>query len=240
MRDKLGSALAVSPDAASVRFGLADREEKPVVFDLAAASLIDSANLPAGFASARVRRPSHHGLGERLCAEVQRREPCPRQLRKVPRLGDPAGRVAVSPSEPNGLCALTTRRGKERWNHAGPGIAWGVDFSADGEIVVVAYGDGTIRWLRWSDGEELLALFVEPQTRKWVAWTPSGYYMASAGGEDLIGWHVNRGWEQEADFFPASQFRAQYNRPDIVKPSAEDEGRSGGRSASQSRVRADH
>jgi Caspase domain/PDZ domain len=66
-------------------------------------------------------------------------------------------------------------------------------------------------------GEELLALFVEPQTRKWVAWTPAGYYMASAGGEDLIGWQVNRGWNQEADFFPASQFRAQYNRPDIVR-----------------------
>jgi Caspase domain len=45
----------------------------------------------------------------------------------------------------------------------------------------------------------------------------SGYYMASAGGEDLIGWHVNRGWDREADFFPASQFRAQYNRPDIVR-----------------------
>ena len=51
------------------------------------------------------------------------------------------------------------------------------------------------------DGGELLALFVEPQSRKWVAWTPSGYYMASAGGEDLIGWHVNRGWDQEAGFF---------------------------------------
>ena len=108
-------------------------------------------------------------------------------------------------------------KGKERWSRAGPGIAWGVDFSADGAILAVAYSDGTIRWLRWSDGAELLALFVEPQSRKWVAWTPSGYYMASAGGEDLIGWHVNRGWAQEADFFPASQFRAQYNRPDIVR-----------------------
>ena len=76
-------------------------------------------------------------------------------------------------------------------------------------MIVVAFDDGTIRWLRWSDGEELLAFFVEPQSRKWVAWTPSGYYMASAGGEDLIGWHVNRGWNQEADFFAASQFRAQ-------------------------------
>jgi Caspase domain len=108
-------------------------------------------------------------------------------------------------------------KGKERWSRAGPGIAWGVDFSTDGAILAVAYSGGTIRWLRWSDGAELLALFVEPQSRKWVAWTPSGYYMASAGGEDLIGWHVNRGWAQEADFFPASQFRAQYNRPDIVR-----------------------
>ena len=69
---------------------------------------------------------------------------------------------------------------------------------------------------------ELLAFFVEPQSRKWVAWTPTGYYMASAGGEDLIGWHVNRGWAQKADFFPASQFRAEYNRPDIVKLVLED------------------
>ena len=55
----------------------------------------------------------------------------------------------------------------------------------------------TICWLRWQDGEELVALFVEPQTRNWVAWTPSGYYMASPGGERLIGWHLNRGWTQE-------------------------------------------
>ena len=107
--------------------------------------------------------------------------------------------------------------GRERWKHTDIGDAYGVDFSADGKILAVAYDDGTIRWLRGSDGKELLALFVEPQSRKWVAWTPSGYYMASAGGEGMIGWHVNRGWTQEADFFPASQFRTEYNRPDIVR-----------------------
>ena len=41
--------------------------------------------------------------------------------------------------------------------------------------------------------------------------------MASPGGEDLIGWHLNRGWAQEADFFPASRFSARFNRPDIVQ-----------------------
>ena len=87
----------------------------------------------------------------------------------------------------------------------------------DGQILVVAYDDGTIRWLRGSDGVELLALFVDVPTRHWVAWTPTGYYMASPGGEALIGWHLNRGWDQLADFFPASRFSARFNRPDIVK-----------------------
>jgi hypothetical protein len=78
-------------------------------------------------------------------------------------------------------------------------------------------GDGTIRWYRWSDGKELLALFVDRESKAWVAWTPSGYYSASPGGEELIGWHVNRGWEQAADFFPAARFRDTYARPDIVE-----------------------
>ena len=99
---------------------------------------------------------------------------------------------------------------------AGPGRAWGVNISDDGRIIVAAYRDGTIRWQRWSDGAELLALFVNRKTKTWVAWTPSGYYKASPGGEDLIGWHVNRGWNQAADFFPASKFHDKYARADIV------------------------
>ncbi len=50
-----------------------------------------------------------------------------------------------------------------------------------------------------------------------VAWTPKGYYAASPGAEDLIGWHVNRDWDHAPDFYPASRFRDQFNRPDIVK-----------------------
>jgi hypothetical protein len=40
--------------------------------------------------------------------------------------------------------------------------------------------------------------------------------MASPSG-DMIGWHVNRGWDQVADFLPASRFRNRFNRPDIVR-----------------------
>ena len=48
MRDKLGPAFAISPDGSSVRFGLGYGEAKPVLFDLAAASLTNSPELPPG------------------------------------------------------------------------------------------------------------------------------------------------------------------------------------------------
>src|SRR5208282_3287793 len=107
--------------------------------------------------------------------------------------------------------------GGELWQKPVPGIAYGVNIASNGKLVVAAYGDGTIRWHRLSDGQELLALFVHAKDRRFVAWTPKGYYAASPGAEDLIGWHVNRDWDHAADFYPASRFRDQFNRPDIVK-----------------------
>ncbi len=216
MRAKRGSAFALSPDAASVRFGLGVGEEKSVLFDLAAASLTDSSNVPPKFLTAKV---------DGLPVTDWKNNYAPKFNGAKLALADQELSHALAVRAHASGFALGTEhevraydaKGKERWKQPGPGGAWGVDFSADGAILAVAYDDGTIRWLRWSDGAELLAFFVEPQSGKWVAWTPSGYYMASAGGEDLIGWHVNRGWTQEADFFPASQFRADYNRPDIVK-----------------------
>jgi WD40 repeat protein len=108
--------------------------------------------------------------------------------------------------------------GRELWGHplAGPSEAWFVNVTSDGRMVVVAYGDGTIRWLRLSDGRELLSLFIHPDGKRWIAWTPQGYYDASVGGDDLIGWQVNHGYDHAPDFFKVAQFRNQFNRPDIV------------------------
>ena len=216
MRDKLGTALEISGNGASVRFGLGYGEEKPVLFDLAAASLADAPGAPAGLAPARVDglpvtdwedsyEPKFEGGKIGLESYERARSLAVRPDRSGFALGTAYWLRAFDAG------------GKPTWRQPGPSVAWGVDYSADGQILVVVYGDGTIRWLRGSDGQELLAFFVEPSTRKWVAWTPTGYYMASAGGEDLIGWHLNRGWAQEADFFPASRFSDRFNRPDIVK-----------------------
>lgn len=111
---------------------------------------------------------------------------------------------------------LFDHTGEERWQIPGPGVAWGVNISADGRLAVAAFGDGTIRWYRMTDGQELLAFFPHKDQKRWVLWTPSGYYDASPGAEDLIGWHVNNGLDQAADFFPVAQFRDTYYRPDVV------------------------
>jgi WD40 repeat protein len=111
---------------------------------------------------------------------------------------------------------LFDRNGAERWQVAGPAVAWAVNISADGKLAVTAYGDGTIRWYRMTDGKELLAFFPHADRKRWVLWTPSGYYDASPGAEELIGWHVNNGKDQAADFFPVGQFRSTYYRPDVI------------------------
>jgi len=106
--------------------------------------------------------------------------------------------------------------GKERWQVPVPGAVRGVNVAWAARLVVAAYADGTIRWHRLSDGKELLAFFPHKDQKRWVLWTPSGYYDASPGGEELIGWHKNNGKDQAANFFPASKFRSSFYRPDVI------------------------
>ena len=114
------------------------------------------------------------------------------------------------------LLRLFDAQGTEQWQQPVPGAVWGVNLPADQPLVVAAYGDGTIRWHRLSDGQELLAFFPHADKKRWVMWTPSGYFDASPGAEDLIGWHVNNGQDAAADFYPASRFRARFHRPDVI------------------------
>jgi len=103
-----------------------------------------------------------------------------------------------------------------------PGAVWALNLTGDGRYAVAGYGDGTLRWHRMTDGAEVLALYAEPDPkgktdgRRWVLWTPDGHYTASPGGEDLIGWQVNRGPDRAPDFYPASRFREQFYRPDMI------------------------
>ena len=107
--------------------------------------------------------------------------------------------------------------GQPVWVTRLPAPAWRVNQSLDGRLAVAALGDGTLRWYRLSDGKPLLAVFLTRDGARWIAFTPSGFYAAAPGAEDLIGWHVNQAPDQVADFFPASRFRDLFYRPDVVR-----------------------
>lgn len=109
--------------------------------------------------------------------------------------------------------------GRLVWKTALPAPAWTVNVSGDGRWALVGTGDGTIRWLRLDNGDEALALFVEPTSGGWVVWTPEGFFDHSPGGERLIGYHLNRisdGTARGADFVRVEQLYSLFFRRDLV------------------------
>jgi WD40 repeat protein len=111
---------------------------------------------------------------------------------------------------------LLYKQGYQLWQIPTPSITWGVNITENGKVAIASFGDGTIRWYRLTDGQELLAFFPHKDRKRWVIWTPQGYYDASVGGEELIGWHVNNGPDKAADFYDVGQFRDIYYRPDVI------------------------
>jgi WD40 repeat protein len=209
----------LSPDGSGIQFAYERRGKSPAIFLLNERRLTESSsNLWAGIkASLTWKAPITDGLGvsdwkDSLFPKLKGNP--------LPLKDDPAESLAIKPDSSGFLLgtSFTLRlfdpAGKESWRVRTPGAAWSVN--TNGRLAVAALGDGTIRWYRVSDGKEILAFFPHPDHKRWVLWTPSGYYDASPGGEDFIGWHVNNGRDQAADFFPSSRFRSTYYRPDVI------------------------
>lgn len=51
---------------------------------------------------------------------------------------------------------------------------------------------------------------------EWIIWSEDGYFTCSKYGGKYIGYHVNKGFDKEARFYPFEQFDLKYNRPDIM------------------------
>jgi WD40 repeat protein len=205
--------FTLSPDGTQVRFGYEGFGKSPVVFDSQRRVFVAEQNLQAPILSATGLNVSDwkYSYAPKLNGML---------LNLIQK--DWSSSLALLPNAGGfilgtnfNLLALN-RDGSQRWQQAAPGIVWAVNVSQDGRWVVAAYSDGTIRWHRASDGVEQLAFFPHADKKRWVLWTPSGYYDASPGAENMIGWHVNNGKDKAADFFPASRFRDRFNRPDVL------------------------
>ena len=117
---------------------------------------------------------------------------------------------------------LFDHRGKSLWRVPAPSVAWAVNISGDARFAIAAFGDGTLRWYRMRDGAEQLALFVHPDRKRWVLWTPEGFFNASPGAETLIGYHLNQGPDAAAEFVSVEQLHRHFYRPDLVAQRLED------------------
>jgi hypothetical protein len=216
MRGKLGTALLLNDDASLVRFGLGTAERQPWAFDIERLAFAASPDKPSGLHAADLSSLSVTGwnsgsapalAGQRLSLDLNETS---RSLAVVP---DGSGLVLGT----DWALRRYDAQGHQLWQRAVPEVTWGVNFDASGKLLVAAHLDGTLRWYRASDGAELLALYVNARDKRWIAWTPRGYFAASPGGEGLMGWLVNRSWTESPDFYPASQFHDRFYRPDIVR-----------------------
>jgi WD40 repeat protein len=217
-RDKRGGDFTVSDDGLRVRFGLQRGGGMPVLFDLSAERLSEAAEAPKNLHAANTE-------SIKVTNWIDNLEPKLAGAAIALDKYEHAHSLAVAPDKSIFVLGTDWKlraydgQGKPVWStpQKAPSIVWGLNIAGNGKLLVAAYGDGTIRWHRLTDGQELLALFVNAEDKRWIAWTPRGYYTASAGGESLIGWHVNRGWKEPADYFPAYRFRNRFYRPDIVQ-----------------------
>jgi len=116
----------------------------------------------------------------------------------------------------NGVLTAYNREGEKLGDYVGhTGDVWAVAVSPSGHLLVSGSADQTVRLWDVDSRENLVTLF-HGHNREWVAWTSSGHYIASPKGDELVGWQINRGVDQAADYVKATQLREHFYRPDIV------------------------
>lgn len=94
-----------------------------------------------------------------------------------------------------------------------PAAAWAVAYSGDGQAVVAALRDGTLRWFGARDGlQPRGGVFLDADLRRWVLFTPEGAFDESdRGGADLVGLQLDRAANQAPLWLSFGQaYRALY------------------------------
>jgi WD40 repeat protein len=201
----------VAANGRAVSFGFAFGGKSPATFDVE--------NLvwrPAGLA---LPEPAISARGIEISDWKDGLSPKINGAPVVLEAGEMSTSVAIDPSKAALVFGTTwyvrmhDLRGRELWKTPVPAPCFAVQVTLNGQWVVAAFGDGTIRWFRRDNGEEALALFPHGDRKAWVLWTPDGRFAASNGGDQTIGWHLNHGPNAAAEFLPVGRFSERYFDP---------------------------
>lgn len=101
-----------------------------------------------------------------------------------------------------------------------PAAVYGIASDANAELAIAALGDGTLRWYGLSNAglRPLLSLFPHADGRRWVAWTPEGFFAHSdSGGQDLVGYALNRNKALSPDWITFKQLYRKFYAPQLVR-----------------------
>ena len=100
------------------------------------------------------------------------------------------------------------------------GTVWALSISRDGRLLASASWDQTVKLWNLATGDLLATLFVA-RDGEWICWTPQGYYEASASGESYLGWLIDHGPDQLAEFLPAYAYNRRFHQPELVRRTVE-------------------
>ncbi|MBI1915598.1 MAG: caspase family protein [Planctomycetes bacterium] len=107
----------------------------------------------------------------------------------------------------------TGRTVREFVGHSG--MVWSVSPSPNGRYFMTGCTDQVLSIWHPNRTEPILSFFFAG--RDWIAWTPEGYYAASANGERLMGWLIVNGPDKLSTFYPAARFRASLYNPAALR-----------------------
>ena len=128
----------------------------------------------------------------------------------------PDAAIVISGGANGALTAYAARTGakvRDFVGHTGDVLA--VAVSPNGQWLVSGSTDQTLRLWSMTSGSLMMTL-VEARNGQWVAYTPTGYYASSAYGDAYVGWHINRGPNQTAGYYPANSLSTQFRFDSVV------------------------
>ncbi len=132
--------------------------------------------------------------------------------------GETDGTIRVAPRRADGTYA------KLPWRMLNGHEARVLSHAASDKWLVSAGADQIIRLWYLEDVEQNVMTDLQPALNffvgsddEWVIWTKNGYYTASQRGDRRFGYHINRGADKEALYFPSDRFIKTFLRPDIIQ-----------------------